>query len=146
MVCMKVVGRLGISVPMVVRLMLGIWLLCFLAWGQQLTSSWQEGVRRCAEAHDWTAAMGIVDREVARNPKDMDVRAWRARVLTWSGKLPEAELEYHEILTAVPNDADNWMGLATVYSREGRTREALKALDRAVDLGPNRADIHLARA
>jgi tetratricopeptide (TPR) repeat protein len=133
-------------VSMVVRLVIGFWLLCFLAWGQQLASPWQESVRKYVEAHDWTAAMEIVDREVARAPGDMDVRAWRARVLTWSGRLPEAELEYHEILTAVPNDPDNWLGLATVYSREGRAKEALKALDRAVELDPKRADLRVARA
>lgn len=130
---------------MMVRLV-GIWLLCSLAWGQQLTSSWQEDVRKRAEAHDWTAAMDIVNREVARAPGDMDVRVWRARVLTWSGTLGEAEFEYHEILIAVPNDPDNWMGLAAVYSREGRAPEALQALDRAVALDPKRADLHIARA
>lgn len=142
----KICKLRGAGVPTMARMAVGLSLLCVLAWGQQLTSSWQEDVRRCAEAHDWTAAMGIVDREIARTPRDMDVRAWRARVLTWSGKLAEAELEYHEILTVVPNDPDNWIGLATVYSREGRTREAVKALDRAVELDPKRADIHAARS
>src|SRR5215470_20393890 len=59
-----------------------------------------------------------------------------ARVLLWSGKLAEAEAEYDSILTAVPNDPDHWLGLSQVYSREGRTREALQALDRAVALAP----------
>jgi len=127
------------------RLLVGICLLCFLARGQQLTS-WQEDVRRCVQAQDWSTAFAIVDREVARAPKDMDVRAWRARLLTWSGKLPEAELEYQRILTVAPNDPDDWMGLAAVYSREGRTKEALQALDRAVELDPKRADLRSARA
>jgi len=70
------------------------------------------------EAKDWTAAMDIVDQEIAHAPKDMDIRAWRARVLMWSGKIAEAEREYLEILAIVPNDPDNWMGLANVYSRE----------------------------
>ena len=118
--------------PMTARSLSGIWLACFLAWGQQLTSTWQEDVRRRAEAHDWSAAMGIVDREVARAPQDMDVRAWRARVLFWSGEVAEAELEYQRILSADPNDPDNWMGLASVYSREGRPKEALQALGRLV--------------
>src|ERR1700693_3507880 len=104
------------------RLLVGICLLCFLAGGQQL-SSWQEDVRRRVQAQDWSTAIAIVDREVARAPKDMDTRAWRARLLTWSGKLAEAELEYRWILTVVPNDPDNWMGLAAVYSREGRAKE-----------------------
>jgi len=131
---------------MMVRLVVVIWLLCLFAWGQQLTLAWQDDVRRRAEAKDWAAAMGIVDREVARTPRDMDVRAWRARVLTWSGRLAEAEGEYQYILTVVPNDPDVWLGLAAVYSREGRTREALQALDRAVELDSKRADIRVARA
>ena len=133
-----------VDVLVMVRVLTGIWLFCFLAWGQ-LTSTWQEDVRRCADGHDWPAAMGIVDREVARAPRDMDVRAWRARVLLWSGKLAEAELEYQRILSAVANDPDDWMGLANVYSREGRTKEALLALDRAVELDPKRADFRAAR-
>ena len=131
--------------PVMFRLLIGTWLLCVLAWGQQSTSTWQEDVRGCAEAGDWFAAMGIVDREMARAPKDMDVRAWRARILLWSGKLAEAEVEYQGILSAIPNDPDNWAGLANVYLREGRPREALQALNRAEELDPKRADIRAAR-
>jgi len=121
-------------------------MLCSLACGQQPASSWQEEVRKCAEAQDWTAAMRIMDREVARAPHDMDVRSWRARVLTWSGSLAEAEGEYSEILAAASGDPDNWMGIAQVYSRQGRPEEALRALDRAVELDPKRADLRVARA
>ena len=90
--------------------------------------------------------MRIVDREAAAAPQDMDVRAWRARVLSWSGHLPEAEKEYLEILKLARNDPDDWMGLAGVYSREGKMEEALRALSRAVELDPQRADLHVARA
>jgi tetratricopeptide (TPR) repeat protein len=107
---------------------------------------WQAQVRKYAEAQDWISAMTIVDREVAAAPRDMDVRAWRARVLSWSGHLQEAEKEYLEILKVARNDPDDWMGLAAVYSRERKTVEALRALSRAVELDPNRADLHAARA
>jgi tetratricopeptide (TPR) repeat protein len=127
------------------RLLAGIWILCFLAWGQQLSLGWREDVQRCVEAQDWSAAMDIVDREIAHAPRDMDIRAWHARILMWSGKLADAEREYLEILAVVPNDPDNWMGLANVYSREDRTTEALKALDRAVELDPKRSDLRAAR-
>ncbi len=90
--------------------------------------------------------MSIVAREVARSPQDLDVRAWRARVLAWSGHLAEAEKEYVEILNVSRNDPDNWMGLAGVYSREGRAAETLRALDNAVELDPKRTDLHVARA
>jgi Tetratricopeptide repeat len=76
----------------------------------------------------------------------MDIRACRARVLTWSGRLAEAESEYRNILAVVSNDPDIWLGLAAVYSRDGRTKEALQALHRAVSLDPKRADIWAAHA
>jgi tetratricopeptide (TPR) repeat protein len=137
--------RLGTIMLAMFRGLAGIWIFCFFALAQPATSTWQEEVRKCAEAQDWTTAMSIVEREIARAPQDMDIRAWRARVLLWSGKLAEAEHEYHEILIAVPNDPDHWMALANVYSREDRTQDALQALDRAVELDPKRADLHAAR-
>ena len=114
--------------------------------GQDNAPEWQAQVRKYSEGKDWDSAMRIVDREVARAPQDMDVRAWRARVLSWSGHLSEAEKEYLEILEFARNDPDDWMGLAGVYSREGKVEEALRALDRAVELDPQRVDLHAARA
>jgi tetratricopeptide (TPR) repeat protein len=116
------------------------------ARGQDKAPEWQTQVRKYAEAQDWDSAMRIVDREVARVPQDMDARAWRARVLAWSGRLAEAEKEYLEILKVSRSDPDYWMGLASVYSREGKFGDALQALDRAVELDPKRADLRLARA
>ena len=127
------------------RRLAGVWIFCSLVWGQEQPSRWREDVRKLADAQDWTAAMGIVEWEIARAPHDMDIRAWRAGVLMWSGKLAEAEHEYHEILAAVPDDPDNWAGLANVYSREGQMEQALHALDRAVNLDPKRADLRAAR-
>jgi len=90
--------------------------------------------------------MNIVERELARAPQDVDVRAWRARILNWSGHPAEAEKEYLEILKVSRNDPDNWMGLASAYLREGKVEDGLRALDRAVELDPKRADLRAARA
>lgn len=119
-------------------------------WGlpicsQEQRPDWQVEVRKRAEAQDWNAALRIVDSKIARAPQDMDVRRWRARVLSWSGRLAEAEKEYLKILEVSCDDPDNWMGLASVYSREGRVEDALRALDRAVQLDPKRADLRAAR-
>jgi tetratricopeptide (TPR) repeat protein len=127
------------------RVLAGVWLICCLSWGQQTTAGWQEQVRNCAQKQDWSGALRIVDHEIALAPQDMDVRAWRARVLLWSGRLADAEHEYSEILKIEPRDPDNWMGLASVYSREQRWEAAVKALDHALQLDPKRADIHVAR-
>jgi tetratricopeptide (TPR) repeat protein len=121
-------------------------LVVFPAFGQEQPSAWQTQVRKFAESKDWDSALRIVERELARAPQDMDVRAWRARVLNWSGHPAEAEKEYLEILKVSQNDPDNWMGLASAYSREGKVEDSLRALDRAVELDPKRADLRAARA
>jgi tetratricopeptide (TPR) repeat protein len=113
---------------------------------QNQAADWQAQVRKYAEAKDWDSAMQLVEQQIAHAPQDMDVRAWRARVLAWSGKLPEAEREYLEILKVSRTDADNWMGLAGVYLREGKLAEAQRAISTAEELDPKRSDIHAARA
>lgn len=124
-------------------------ILCLLTFNtylnaQQPSQEWQAEVRKCAAAKDWANAIRVVEQELARNPQDIDVRAWRARVLTWSGQLAEAELEYVRIVKVARNDPDIWMGLASVYLRESRTQEALRAMNCAVELDPKRDDLRAA--
>jgi Tetratricopeptide repeat len=90
---------------------------------------------------------GIVGRgpAIARSPQDSDLWAWRARVLTWSGRFDEAEAEYLRILKISRNDPDVWLGLANVYLRQGKNADALRALGTAVELDPKRADLRAAR-
>ena len=116
------------------------------ARGQQTEESWQARVQKDADVHDWADALRIIDQELARSPDDMDIRAWRARVLAWAGRLAEAEHEYDAVLKVEKEDPDNWIGLATVYMQQGRMQEALKAADRAVELDPKRADLRATRA
>jgi tetratricopeptide (TPR) repeat protein len=115
-------------------------------FGQDQAPDWQAQVRKFTELKDWDSAMRIVNREVTHAPQDMDVRAWRARILVWSGHIAEAEKEYLEILRVSRKDPDNWMGLSNVYLREGKIEEAQRAIDSAVEIDPKRADLRAARA
>jgi tetratricopeptide (TPR) repeat protein len=108
-------------------------------------TEWQQQVRKYSQVKDWDSAMRVVDQEIARAPGDMDVQAWRARVLEWSGNLAQAEQEFLQVLQVAKNDPDNWLGIGEVYLREGKIQEALRALDVAVGLDPGRADLHMAR-
>ena len=114
-----------------------------LVRGEQPAHSWHDEVRKYADARDWPSAMRVIDQAAERTPQDSDVIAWRARVLTWSGNLHQAELEYQKLLQAAPNDPDTWAGIATVYSKTGRSDQALQALNHALSLDPKRADLHL---
>src|SRR5437899_11411200 len=129
--------------PCVFRAVIGALLLTLPAWGQKPSTDWQTQVREYSEQKDWASALRIVDQEIARAPGEMDVRAWRARVLAWSGNLAEAEREYLQILPVSKSDPDNWLGLANVYLGEGKSLDALRALDIAVALDPGRADVRM---
>ena len=113
---------------------------------QEKPPVWRAQVRKYCEARDWPSALGVLEKEIARAPANLDLKSWRARVLAWSGNFAQAQQEYLAILKVSPSDPDNWAGLANVYAREGRNFDALGALDHAVQLDPKRADLHAARA
>src|SRR3984957_6643240 len=113
---------------------------------QQPDQAWQSEVRKYSDRRDWDDALRIVDQQIARSPGDLDIRAWRGQVLTWAGRLPEAEREFKEILKIETGNPDYWMGLATVYLHRGLTEEALKTADHAIELDANRADLRATRA
>ena len=118
--------------------------LAFAVQGQERALDWQAQVRSYTDKSDWPAAMRILNAEIARAPQDLDLKAWRARVLTWAGRLNEAEHDYREILVLDQSDPDNWAGLATVCLRQGKIQEALRAVEIAVRIDPNRADLRAA--
>lgn len=131
--------------PFFFRIAIGVLLIALPVWGQSPSSDWQAQVRKLSDKKDWASAMRVVDQEIARAPADMDVRAWRARVLAWSGNFPQAEQEYLQILQVSKSDPDNWLGLANVYLAEGKPQEALHAIDTAIELDSKRSDLHMAR-
>lgn len=139
-------SRRGRHLRVVVRSMtIALLLLISATDGRSEVHAWQAQVRKYAQAKDWDSAMRLVELEIARAPQDMDVRAWRARVLAWSGRLLDAEREYLGILNVSSHDPDNWMGIAEVYLREGKIAEALQAIKVAEELDPKRSDIRAAR-
>ena len=120
-------------------------MLNIVCWCQQLTTDWHTQVKEYAKAEKWDSAISIVDRELTREPQDPELLEWRARLLLWAGQLDEAAVEWKHVLAIAPDDADNWMALGSVYWRQGNPKQALIAVNRALDLDPNRADAHLFR-
>jgi tetratricopeptide (TPR) repeat protein len=117
-----------------------------VARGQELPAAWQTEVRKDADAHDFDAALRVIDQQLAKYPHDVDIRAWHARVLSWAGRLSESEKEFVEIVKVAGNDPDNWMGLALVHVQQGRFPEAVREADHSVELDPKRADLRTSRA
>jgi len=120
-------------------------MLNIVCWCQQLTSEWHTQVQEYVKVQNWDSAIAVVDGELNRQPRHPELLEWRARLLLWAGQLDEAAAEWKEVLTIAPYDADNWLGLASVYWRQGNPKQALIAANKALDVDPNRADAHLFR-
>jgi tetratricopeptide (TPR) repeat protein len=101
-----------------------------------------------AELEDgWTRVEAIEElrRRVARCP---DHEGLGRKLIVWMRDEPPAEVEaeLRRFLGVHPDNAWGWRELATVLSRQGRTDEALAALEKAEALEPDSASLHNVRA
>ncbi|MBZ5526536.1 MAG: tetratricopeptide repeat protein [Acidobacteriia bacterium] len=112
--------------------------------GQQ-AADWQEQVKGLVAQQHLDEALRITEKRLETAPQDVEARGWRARLLTWANRLPEAEADYRLALAGAPKDTDLMSGLAVVLTREQRFDDALKVLTEAKALDPRRSDIRVQR-
>ena len=79
------------------------------------------------------------------HPEDLEARGWRARLLAWTDRWNESEIEYQTVLQLAPHDTDILVGLADVLIWQGRPAEAITLLDQASALDAGRNDVQLRR-
>jgi tetratricopeptide (TPR) repeat protein len=120
-------------------------LLCARASGAQVAADWQARVRELVAKRELALALQISERRLAEVPNDLEARGWRGRLLYWTGRRTEAEQDYRTVLASAPNDTDILQGLADVLLAEQRNDEALGLLDKARNLLPTSAEVHVRR-
>jgi len=122
-------------------------LLCAVAVSaQQDSDDWKRRLHEQVQRQQVGSALGIVEQRLVERPEDLEAHGWRARLLAWSGRWPEAETEYRHVLAQAPNDTDILSGLADVLVWQQRPQEALQILDRAHSLSPAQSEILVRRA
>jgi tetratricopeptide (TPR) repeat protein len=102
---------------------------------------WLTDVRQQVAAKDLRKAAQIIDARLKEEPNDLEAQAWRARILSWTGDLAEAEVQYRGVLQRTPNDVDVIIGLADVLLWQGKLAECSSLLDRAQGLEPLNREI-----
>jgi tetratricopeptide (TPR) repeat protein len=112
---------------------------------QATTSTWQADVREEVAAHDLQRALKITDGRLADAPDDEDARFWRARLLGWLGRWPDAEQEYRRLVVVSPANADYLIGLANVRLGQQQPNDALEWLDKARARDNRRPDLFVSR-
>ena len=111
--------------------------------GSQLFAQidWVTQVRQQVTANDLKRADEIVTTRLRECPDDLEAQTWHARILSWTGHLPEAENLYQQVARRAPTDVDVLLGLADVLFWEGKLREASGVLDHAEQLQPSSREI-----
>lgn len=111
-------------------------LACLLAVLPAAAQDWTQTIRALAHERRFADGLALVDGRLAANAADAEARAWRARLLAWSGRWSEAEKEYRAALVGAPQDVELLLSLADVVYWQGRAAEALTLLAQAVAAAP----------
>lgn len=110
------------------------------------SNSWVAKVRAQVAKKDLDGAARVIDERLHAAPDDLEAQGWRARILAWTGRWPEAEAQYREVLRKAPNDVDILLGLSDVLFWEGKLGQAASLLEQAQELQPANYEIAIRRS
>ena len=106
---------------------------------------WQSRIRQMVQQRELTNALVIAEDRLGEHPEDLEARGWRARLLAWTNRWNESEVEYQAVLQSAPHDTDILVGLADLLIWQGLQTEAIALLDQASAIDPSRNDVQLRR-
>ena len=122
-----------------------VWLVWEPARLQGAAEDWQSRIRQLVPQQQLAGALVVAEARLGEHPEDLEARGWRARLLAWTNRWNESEIEYQTVLQSAPHDMDILVGLADLLSWQGRRAEAIAYLDQASVLDAGRNDVHLRR-
>ena len=122
-----------------------VWLVWEPARLQGAAEDWQLRIRQLVQQQQLAGALVVAEARLGEHPEDLEARGWRARLLAWTNRWNESEIEYQTVLQSAPHDTDILVGLADLLSWQGRRAEAIAYLDQASVLDASRNDVHLRR-
>jgi hypothetical protein len=125
----------------------GVWLsaLCLSVRLQASSEDWQSRIRQLVHRQALTRALDTAEDHLGEHPEDLKARGWRARLLAWTHRWNESEIEYQTVLKSAPHDTDILVGLADLLIWQDRSAETVTRLDHASVLDAGRNDVQLRR-
>ena len=112
---------------------------------QASAEDWQSRIRQMVQQRELANALVIAEDRLGKHPEDLEARGWRARLLAWTNRWNESEVEYQAVLQCAPRDTDILVGLADLLTWQGRQTEAIAFLDQASAIDASRNDVQLRR-
>jgi len=99
-------------------------------------------VKKLLRQEKFARAETLVDRYMAVNPRDPQMRFWKAWITDRTGDKQVALDMYLSLTQDYPEIAEPFNNLAVLYAAKGQFSVAKEALDAALRANPNYADAH----
>ena len=116
-------------------------LLCTAAAASVHATEYTE-IQRLANAGQTQQALARVDRGIAQNPKDPQLRFLQGVIQSDAGMTDAAEQSFIGLTRLYPELPEPYNNLAALYARTNRFGKAREALESALRLNPNYAVAH----
>ena len=123
-------------------------LSCFVGvQAQTVTAQTYKGtphdeVQKSMSRRDWSGAMALIDEYLNEQPRDPQMRFWRARLLDITQRSDEALLEYQLLAQEYPELPEVQNNLGVLLAAKGQTDEARVAFEQALRNNPQYAIAH----
>ena len=101
-----------------------------------------EEVQKSLAQRDWTKAMWLIDGYLQNQPRDPQMRFWRARLLEQQKRTDEAFDVYLQLAQDYPELAEVQNNQGVLLAARGKTDEARLAFEHALRNNPNDAVAH----
>ena len=99
-------------------------------------------VQKSMSRRDWSGAMATVDEYLKDQPRDPQMRFWRARLLEITQRSDLALLEYQSLAQEYPEVPEVQNNLGVLLAAKGQTDEARVAFENALRNNPQYAIAH----
>ena len=99
-------------------------------------------VKKLLRQEKYERAVVLIDKYMAVNPRDPQMRFWKAWITDRTGDKQVALNMYLSLTQDYPEIAEPFNNLAVLYAAKGQFSVAKEALDAALRANPNFADAH----
>jgi Tfp pilus assembly protein PilF len=101
-----------------------------------------EEVQKSLAQRDWTKAMWLIEEHLQNQPRDPQMRFWRARLLEQQKRTDEAFDVYVQLAQDYPELPEVQNNLGVLLAARGKMDEAKQAFEHALRNNPNYATAH----
>lgn len=101
-----------------------------------------EEVQKSMAQRDWTKAMWLIEEYLQNQPRDPQMRFWRARLLEQQKRTDEAFDVYVQLAQDYPELPEVQNNLGVLLAARGKMDEAKQAFEHALLNNPNYATAH----